>query len=64
MISTASLWKVTNRVAFLGNGVVVAVDSMTNLVKNPDPLVHEFFQGARGRIAEGGYLHGDINNGN
>lgn len=52
-----SLWKVTDRVAFLGDGVVLSVDSMQNLVKNPNPLIQEFFGGERGRAAEEGYGH-------
>lgn len=47
-----SLWTVANRVAFLGDGVVIAVDEMTKLVKNPDPQIRQFFGGARGRAAE------------
>lgn len=59
-----SLWKVTDRVAFLGNGVVLAVEPMATLVNNPNPLIHDFFQGPRGRIAESGYLEEDQNHGN
>lgn len=50
-----TLWKVANRVAFLGKGVVLSVDTMSNLVKNPNPLIHDFFSGPRGRAAEGSY---------
>jgi len=53
-----SLWKVTNRVAFLGNKKVISVDSMPALVKNSDPLIQAFFGGSRGRAAEQGYHHG------
>lgn len=49
-----SLWKVTNRVAFLGDGVVLAVDNMPQLVKNTNPLIQEFFGGERGKAAEAG----------
>lgn len=59
-----SLWKVTNRVAFLGKSVVLAIDPMAKLIANPDPLIHEFFQGARGRIAEGSHMSGEDGNGN
>lgn len=59
-----SLWKVTDRVAFLGKGVVLAAEPMTSLVNNPDPLIHDFFQGSRGMIAQGGYMRGEDNNGN
>jgi phospholipid/cholesterol/gamma-HCH transport system ATP-binding protein len=59
-----SLWKVTDRVAFLGRGTVLAAEPMAQLVANPDPLIHDFFQGARGRIAEGTYAGGDDSHGN
>jgi phospholipid/cholesterol/gamma-HCH transport system ATP-binding protein len=47
-----SLWHVTNRVAFLGEGKVLCVDEMKKLVKNPHPLIQEFFSGARGRVTQ------------
>lgn len=47
-----SLWTVADRVAFLGDGVALGVDTMPNLVKNPNPAIQAFFQGPRGRIAE------------
>ncbi len=50
-----SLWKVTDRVAFLGRGTLLAIEPMKDLVKNTDPMIHDFFQGARGRIAESTY---------
>ena len=50
-----SLWKVTNRVAFLGKGKVMAVEPMETLVNNPDPMIKEFFQGPRGRTAQSSY---------
>jgi phospholipid/cholesterol/gamma-HCH transport system ATP-binding protein len=53
-----SLWKITNRVAFLGKGSVLCVDTMSNLVKNPDPLIQEFFGGPRGRAAEHSHQEG------
>lgn len=51
-----SLWTVTDRVAFLGEGTVLCVDKMSALIKNPHPLIQEFFGGARGRAA--GESHG------
>lgn len=48
-----SLWKITNRVAFLGEKTVLAVEPMSKLVKNPHPLIQAFFEGARGKAAEG-----------
>jgi phospholipid/cholesterol/gamma-HCH transport system ATP-binding protein len=47
-----SLWKITNRVAFLGKGGVLAVEPMQKLVKNSNPLIQEFFGGPRGRAAQ------------
>lgn len=52
-----SLWKVANRVAFLGEGKVLCVDTMPELVKNPNPIIQEFFNGPRGRVAQGCYQH-------
>jgi len=42
-----SLSRVTDRVAFLGKGKVLAVDSMAKLVENPHPLVRDYFSGPR-----------------
>ncbi|MCD6039830.1 MAG: mkl [Gammaproteobacteria bacterium] len=50
-----SLWHVTNRVAFLGEGHVLCVDAMSELVKNPHPLIQAFFRGARGRVVQRRY---------
>jgi phospholipid/cholesterol/gamma-HCH transport system ATP-binding protein len=50
-----SLWRVTNRVAFLGEGKVLCVDSMPTLIKNSHPLIQDFFKGPRGRTAQGIY---------
>lgn len=59
-----SLWKVANRVAFLGEGVVLCVDTMEKLVKNKNPLIQNFFNGPRGRIAQQSHLHGTDHHGN
>lgn len=59
-----SLWKVTNRVAFLGKGIVMSVAPMPELVKNPDPMIQDFFGGPRGRVAEESYQHGSSDHGN
>lgn len=58
-----SLWKVTDRVAFLGQGKVLAVEPIAELVKSSEPQIHEYFQGPRGRLAEGSNS-GDKDNGN
>jgi phospholipid/cholesterol/gamma-HCH transport system ATP-binding protein len=39
-----SLKRITNRVAFLGEGKVLAVEPIGDLVKNPHPLIQEFFK--------------------
>lgn len=54
-----SLWKVTNRVAYLGEGRVLANEPINQLVKNPDPAIHAFFNGPRGIIAQAGHSQGD-----
>lgn len=54
-----TLWQVANRVAFLGEGVVLCVDTMPKLVKNSNPLIQEFFSGPRGRVTKETYLHGN-----
>lgn len=50
-----TLWRITNRVAFLGEGKVLCVDAMAALIKNPHPLIQKFFNGPRGRAVEGIY---------
>lgn len=47
-----TLWRVTDRVAFLGEGKVLCVDEMANLINNPHPLIQEFFNGPRGRTTQ------------
>jgi phospholipid/cholesterol/gamma-HCH transport system ATP-binding protein len=50
-----TLWRVTNRVAFIDQGKVLCVDSMEKLVKNPNQAIQSFFNGPRGRTAENIY---------
>jgi phospholipid/cholesterol/gamma-HCH transport system ATP-binding protein len=45
------LWRAADRVAVLGGGHIVGVGTMTELSTLPDPLVHEYFYGPRGRAA-------------
>lgn len=47
-----SLWRVTNRVAFLGEGRVLAVAPIKQLVKDPQPQIKHFFNGIRGRMMQ------------
>lgn len=58
-----SLWRVSNRVAFLGEGIVLGVDTMSKLIENPNPLIQQFFSGPRGRAAKAS-LHGINDDGN
>lgn len=41
-----SLKRVANRVAFLGEGKVICVDTPSQLIKNPHPLIQKFFTGS------------------
>lgn len=50
-----SLWRVTDRVAFLGEGLVLCADTMDHLMENKNPLIQAFFNGPRGRKAEANY---------
>jgi len=47
-----SLWRVTDRVAFLGEGRVLEVAPMAELVKSKQPSIHDYFSGPRGRAIE------------
>ena len=58
-----SLWRVTDRVAFLGEGKVLCVAPIAELIKNPHPVIQEFFNGPRGKAAQKGYQNnGEISN--
>lgn len=46
-----SLWQITDRVAFLGEGKILAATEMEELVNNPHPLIKAYFSGPRGRHA-------------
>lgn len=54
-----TLWEVTDRVAFLGEGRVLAVAPIAELVKNPHPLIQHYFAGPRGRVIGKQYLNSD-----
>lgn len=47
-----SLWRITDRVAILGRGKVLGMGTMSELAQSTDPLIHEYFYGARGRAAK------------
>lgn len=53
-----SLWQTTDRVAFLGEGRILGIGSMPELVANPHPLIHDYFSGPRGRIVQKLYENG------
>lgn len=44
-----TLWQVVDRVAFLGEGKVLCVAPMKELIENSHPAIKEFFTGPRGR---------------
>ncbi len=46
-----TLWRLADRVALLGSGRVVGLGTMEELAHCEDPLVHEYFNGPRGRAA-------------
>ena len=46
-----TLWRVTDRVAFLGEKKVLAVDNMHNLSNHEHPMLKAYFSGPRGRAA-------------
>jgi len=49
------LWRVTDRVAILGEKRVLEVGSMRALSTSSQTLVHEYFQGPRGRVIKEQY---------
>lgn len=46
-----SLWRITDRVAVLGNGTVLGIGTMRELSGSEDPVIREYFHGPRGRTA-------------
>lgn len=52
-----SLWRTTDRVAFLGNKQVLACAPMAELTQNPHPLIQAYFSNPRARAAAQGYAH-------
>jgi phospholipid/cholesterol/gamma-HCH transport system ATP-binding protein len=45
-----TLWRVTNRVAFIYEGKILCFEGMEDLVKNPHQAIQAFFNGPRGHI--------------
>lgn len=54
------LWRVTDRVAILGEGHVVGLGSMSELAHSEHPLVRDYFHGPRGRAAHEGSAHAGL----
>lgn len=47
-----TLWRVTDRVAFLSEGKVKYIEPINELIRHSDPEIQEFFNGPRGRAAK------------
>ena len=47
-----SLWRVTDRVAFLGERRILELDSMSDLSRSTHPMIVRYFQGPRGRASK------------
>jgi phospholipid/cholesterol/gamma-HCH transport system ATP-binding protein len=47
-----TLWRTTDRVAFLGEKRVLRYASMSDLSRDDHPLIKHYFQGPRGRVAQ------------
>lgn len=56
-----SLWRISDRVAVLGNGTVLGIGTMQELSRSNDPMIREYFHGPRGRAAEGQHGEGTWN---
>ncbi|MCP9468893.1 MAG: ATP-binding cassette domain-containing protein [Nitrospira sp.] len=46
-----SLWRISTRVAVLGDGRVLGIGTMQELSQSDDPIIREYFHGPRGRAA-------------
>lgn len=47
-----TLWRVTDRVAFLDDGKILYVDKIEKLIHHSDKSIQDFFNGPRGRSAK------------
>lgn len=56
-----TLWHITNRVAFLYKGKVLAAEPIQQLIEYPNEAVETFFKGPRGRTAQINYGDDDGN---
>ena len=46
-----TLWRVTDRIAFLGEGKVIGIGTAAELAKSTHPMINDYFNGPRGRAA-------------
>jgi phospholipid/cholesterol/gamma-HCH transport system ATP-binding protein len=53
-----SLWTISSRVAFLGEGKVLSVANISELIHDPHPAIQAFFSGSRGKMATARYQGG------
>ena len=44
-----SLWAIANRVAFIGEGTIIATQSIDQLVSNTHPIIQKYFSGNRAK---------------
>lgn len=51
-----TLWDITDRVAFLGEGRILGLDPVSKLVSNSNPQIKAYFNGPRGRAAAETYF--------
>lgn len=51
-----TLWHIADKVAFLGEGSIIGLDNMQNLVNNKNPLIQEYFNNPRSRAAAEEYI--------
>ncbi|MBX9586894.1 MAG: ATP-binding cassette domain-containing protein [Gammaproteobacteria bacterium] len=47
-----SLWGVSDKVAFIGEGRVLAEQTMAELIENPNPIIKSYFKGPRGQVRQ------------
>lgn len=59
-----SLWTIADRVAFIGDGLILDVDTIAEMVKNPNPVIQAFFNGPRGRATAESHQHESNDHGN
>lgn len=55
-----SLWRVPDRVFFIGDGQILAADTMEKVVTTQHPLIQSYFAGLRGQLDRRACQAGDI----